>query len=109
MFIKNLLLKFKNSLFRFSSKKLEQNDEKIITPAFYWRILLMLFFVGIFVSCLANLYFFWYLNRVEVLDYKVEERYKLKENEIKNVLREFNVRKEEFLRLLSEDTEIVEP
>jgi len=83
--------------------KRRKNDDKIETrPFFYWKILMSVFIIGLISAVLFNLYFFFFLNKIEVVSLKDNdfEAQKIKKEKIDEIVKELDKRETELLNLL---------
>lgn len=105
--INSLFFKVKNRFnFGLKSKKfLFKKDRLNLNPAFYWKLLVFFGIFGIIFIFVLNLYFFWFLNRMEnIIDKnKFEEKTAVNRQDLDFIIKEFEHKKIELKRLLNEN------
>ena len=82
-----------------------------INPISYWKFLIFIFIFGLMLILSLNIYFFWYLNKIETLG-RIEQgvtEQRIRRAQLENVLQELNKRETELSRLMKEKTIINEP
>lgn len=79
----------------------KKNDKIIINPIYYWKTSIFIFMSGFILISALNLYFFWYLNRIEIKEeIKTENVNNAKRDDFQKVLDNYNSKKEKFNKLL---------
>jgi hypothetical protein len=82
-----------------------------VRPFLCWKIIFS-FFVFLFVAALAlDLYIFWHLNRMDIRENEVAsiDIKQINRNELKGIMADFDFKKEEFEKLISNKPEIKDP
>jgi len=94
-----------NGLFAREKNKIE------LHPAYYWKIIIFIFSFSVIFSFLANFLFFWYLNRVEIVENgsKTAAKNTIQKRDLFEIVNRLNQKKEVFQKLLNEKIDIQEP
>lgn len=95
------------NVFKYGNE-IEKTD---LNPNRYWKIIIFVFSFALLFSFLANFLFFWYLNRVEIIENGAEITVKksAQKRDIFEIIDKLNQKKEIFQKLLNEKIDIQEP
>lgn len=93
--------KFYNNIFQ-SLNNFRKNSQISIKPAYYWKTAIFTFLSGFILISALNLYFFWYLNKIEIKEeVKAENRNNIIKSDFQEVLDDYNSKKTKFNELLN--------
>ena len=89
---------------KFPRSGAKTENELLIRPIFYWRILILIFAAGLLFIFLLNVYLFRYLNIIKTPVLKDEEisNLEIKKESLNDILKELEKRKIELEKLKSE-------
>lgn len=93
--------KFYNNIFQ-SLNNLGKNNKISIKPIYYWKTAIFIFLSGFILISALNLYFFKYLNKIEIREeVKEENRNNIIKSDFQEVLDDYNNKKTKFNELLN--------
>lgn len=102
---------FFSGIFKNKSVFAREKNKIELHPVYYWKIIIFVFSFAVLFSILANFLFFWYLNRVEVVENGVETaaKHSIQKRDIFEIVDKLNQKKEVFQKLLNTPPNITEP
>lgn len=93
--------KFFNNIFQ-SLNNFRENSKISIKPIYYWKTAIFTFLFGFILISALNLYFFKYLNKIEIKEeVKTENRNNIIKSDFQDVLDDYNSKKTKFNELLN--------